>query len=125
MAASIAAEAVLPSNGILAQYAARGTLRGDLGQPFFLQDPRWTGHPGKGRVIAIAGMGYPGRFGEAELTVAARELCWSLGRMGKRHLASVLIGGGVGNMSIKIAVSAWLRGVRQALIGSHRTPNII
>jgi hypothetical protein len=66
------------------------------------------------RVIAIAGMGMPGRFGEPELTVLVRELCWSLGRLGKRHLATVLIGAGNGNMPIETAVSGWMRGVRQA-----------
>jgi pimeloyl-ACP methyl ester carboxylesterase len=100
---------------VLAQYAERGILRGELGQPFFLNDPRAKR---SSRVIAITGMGLPGRFGEPELTVAARELCWSLGRIGKRHLATVLIGGGIGNLPAEVAVRAWLRGIRLALTGS-------
>lgn len=110
-----------PTTGILAQYSERGILRGELGQPFFLNDPRVRGGQKRtihSRLIAIAGMGLPGRFGEPELTVAARELCWSLGRLGNRHLATVLIGGGTGNLSPEISVRAWLRGIRHALSGS-------
>jgi pimeloyl-ACP methyl ester carboxylesterase len=102
---------------LLTQFSDRGVLRGELGQPFFMADPRvivsGIGHPG--RVLAIAGMGYPGRFGVPELTVLVRELCWSLGRMGKQHLATVLIGSGNGNLTLKQAVSGWLRGIEAAL----------
>jgi pimeloyl-ACP methyl ester carboxylesterase len=101
---------------LLTQYAERGILRGELGQPFFLPDPRQGEASGVAtRVIALAGMGFPGRFGTPELTVLARELCWALGRMGKRHLATVLIGAGAGNMSTTDAIGSWLRGLAQAL----------
>jgi len=80
-----------------------------------MPDPRT-----RDRIIAIAGMGLPGRFGSPELTVLSRELCWALGRMGKRHLATVLIGTGVGNMSIAEAVRAWLRGIAAALANADR-----
>jgi pimeloyl-ACP methyl ester carboxylesterase len=105
---------------ILTQYSERGTIRGELGQTFFLADPRTTkgGNAAGQRVIAIAGMGVPARFGEPELTVLARELCWALGRMGKRHLATVLIGSGAGNLSVREAVSGWLRGIKNAVTGS-------
>lgn len=101
---------------VLTQYTERGTLRGELGQPFFLVDPRSSA--GAGRVIAIAGMGLPGRFGTPELVVLVRELCWALGRQGKRHLAAVLIGSGNGALPIREAVSAWMRGVAQAKWGA-------
>jgi hypothetical protein len=105
---------------LLAQYVERGLLRGELGQPFFLPDPRPESGGGGAheRLIAIAGMGVAGRFGTPELTVLVRELCWSLGRMGKRHLATVLIGSGEGNIPRNEAVQAWMRGVEQALGGS-------
>jgi pimeloyl-ACP methyl ester carboxylesterase len=107
------------SDGVIAQFAERGVLVGELGQPFFLADPRpRRGRKGTDRVIAIAGMGVVGRFGTPELTVLARELCWSLGRMGKRHLATVLIGSGVGNLQTDEAIDAWLRGARRAIAGS-------
>jgi pimeloyl-ACP methyl ester carboxylesterase len=99
---------------LLTLYADRGIIRGALGQPFFINDPRSR----NGRIIVLAGMGEPGRFGAPELVVLARELSWSLGRMQKRHLATVLIGGGQGNLEPKLAVAAWLRGLRAALTGS-------
>ena len=63
----------------------------------------------------LAGMGQPGTFGQAELTVLARELVWMLGRSGCKHLKTVLIGSGAGNLRVEDAVRAWLRGVRRAL----------
>ncbi|HKS27623.1 MAG TPA: CHAT domain-containing protein [Pyrinomonadaceae bacterium] len=101
---------------ILTQYTERGIIHGKLGQPFFMPDPRANS---TGRLIAIAGMDEPGRFGVPELTVLFRELCWSLGRLGKRHLATVMIGAGVGNLSLTDAVSALINGVRRAVTGSH------
>jgi pimeloyl-ACP methyl ester carboxylesterase len=110
---------VVEADRLLTQYTDRGIIRGELGQPFFLNDPRAkVGARSAGRVIAVAGMGVPGRFGMPELTVTVRELCWSLGRLGKKHLATVLIGSGNGNLSIPDAISGWVRGVRHALSGS-------
>jgi CHAT domain len=112
-----------PVNGdedlILTEYTERGTIRGELGQPFFLVDPR-DRHTdcARQRLIVIAGMGLPGRFGTPELTVLARELCWTLGRLGRRHLATVLIGSGTGNLPPRGAADAWLRGAREAMLGS-------
>jgi len=60
---------------VLRQFVDRGILRGDLGVPFFLPDPR--DEAGK-RLIVVAGMGLVGQFGTPELVVLARELCWSL-----------------------------------------------
>ncbi len=103
-------QAVSDDRLILTQYAGRGIIRGHLGQPFFLPDPRRSD-----RLIAIAGMGPAGRCGLPELTVLVRELCWSLGEVGKQHLASVLIGSGAGNLAVREAVDCWLDGLSQAL----------
>jgi pimeloyl-ACP methyl ester carboxylesterase len=106
---------------LLTQYSERGVLTGELGQPFFLADPRvrrGAMTQGPERVIAIAGMGLPGRFGVPELTVMVRELAWSLGRMGKQHLATVVIGTGNGNLSSGDAISAWIRGLKHSVTGS-------
>ncbi len=100
---------------LLALYSERNIVRGTLGQPFFIPDPRSD----NGRLIVLAGMGEAGRFGVPELTVMARELCWSLGRLRKRHLATVLIGAGQGNLPRDQAVTAWLRGIGYALTGSE------
>ncbi|HEU5458996.1 MAG TPA: CHAT domain-containing protein [Pyrinomonadaceae bacterium] len=102
---------------ILTQYTERGIIYGQLGQPFLMPDPR-TPPGSKARLIAIAGMNEPGRFGMPELTVLARELCWALGRLKKVHLATVLIGSGEGNLGLGDAVSAWLSGIRRAVAGS-------
>ncbi len=102
----------LDAHLLLTQYAQRGTLRSELAHTFFLADPRNTK-----RVIAIAGMGEPGRFGAPELTVLVRELCWSLGRMGKNHLATVLIGVGRDNLSVSDAVDSWIHGIKLAISG--------
>ena len=99
---------------LLALYSERSIIRGTLGQPFFIPDPRSD----DGRLIVLAGMGEAGRFGAPELTVMARELCWSLGRLKKRHLATVLIGAGQGNLPTDQAITAWLRGIGYALTGS-------
>jgi CHAT domain len=97
---------------IITGLTKRGTIRGDLGIPFFLPDPRSAG---RRRVIVVAGMGAPGAFGEPELMVLARELCWCLSRMNKRHLASVLIGAGNGSLDLADAAEAWLCGLREGL----------
>ena len=95
---------------ILTGLTRRGIITGDPAQPFFLPDPS---HPG--RIMAVAGMGEQGRFSVRELTLLARELCWSLGWLGKKHLATVLIGAGDGNVPPSVAVEAWLWGARAAL----------
>ncbi|MBN1204684.1 MAG: CHAT domain-containing protein [Myxococcaceae bacterium] len=105
-------EALQESDLLLTQYSERGVLRGDLGQPFFLDDPR-----APGRLIVLAGMGVPGRFGMPELTVTVRELFWSLSRLGKKHLATVAIGTGEGNLSVEEAARAWVRAIQQVTGG--------
>lgn len=88
----------------------RGTITALIGQQFLLPDPTRPG-----RLAVLAGMGTPGGFGVPELTVTVRELVWTLGRLRRRHAASVLIGAGAGNLSLEDAVKAWLRGLRRAL----------
>ncbi len=102
---------------ILTQFIQRGILRGELGQLFFLDDPRQSASAPLRRLITVAGMGLPGRFDEPQATVLARELCWSLGQLGKRHLLTRLIGAGRFNLSIRAAISAWMRGIKLALTG--------
>ena len=103
---------VPPDKLVLTQYTQRGTIRGELGQMFVLPDPR-----NQDVVVVVAGMGVPGRFGAPEAAVLARELVWSLARLGKKHLAMVLIGSGAGNLQPEEAVDALLRGVAEATAG--------
>ena len=113
--------------GLLTQLSERGTFRGELGQPFLIADPR--SHNGARsktkaveRTIVIAGMGVPARFGEPELTVLVREICWALAHLGKLHLATVLIGSGNGNLGAEECISGWIRGIKRAVTGiAHDT----
>lgn len=104
---------------LVSQFTQRGIVRGDLGRPFFLPDPR-----NPNRLIVIAGMGPAGRFGAPELTVLAREMFWSLALLGRRHLASVLIGSGSGNLEIPVAARSWLRGAALAIANRINEPRI-
>jgi hypothetical protein len=106
--------------GLLTQLTLRGTIPGTLGQPYYLLDPRTEDEGGGSppRLIALAGMGPAGRFGPGEATVLARELCWACARIGRRHLATALIGAGNGNLPAGEAMDAWIRGVAQGLAGA-------
>lgn len=95
---------------LITDLCRRGVIVGELGHNFLLPDPR-----DRKRTIVIAGMGRAGNFREAELAVLARELTWTLGRSGRKHLCTVLIGAGAGNLETADAVYGWLRGVRRAL----------
>jgi pimeloyl-ACP methyl ester carboxylesterase len=107
------------NSGLIAQFTQRGIVRGELGRPFFIPDPR-----DPKRLIVIAGIGLVGRFGTSELTVLARELFWSLGRLGKKHLATVLIGSGAQNLDIDPAVRAWLRGAALTISARPDQPHL-
>jgi len=102
---------------LIEQLHDRGILRGDLGAPLLLPDPR-PGHKENGGLIAIAGMGPIGEFGVPELSLLARELCWSLAQLGKRHLATVMIGASAKNLSIADAVHGWMAGINRALVSA-------
>jgi hypothetical protein len=115
-----AGDTALPERDlILTQFTLRGAIRAELGQPFLLTDPRVPdmSEALPGRLVAIVGMGVPGRFGVPELTVLARELCWTIGRLGKRHLAVAAIGTKNNNLTPAEAVSGWVHGIIAALAG--------
>ncbi len=103
---------------LIAQLHDRGVLRGDLGAPLLLPDPR-PGRKEHGDLIAIAGMGPIGEFGVPELSLLARELTWSLAQLGKRHLATVMIGASARNLSIADTVHGWMAGVNRALVSAR------
>ena len=103
---------------LIAQLHDRGVLRGDLGAPLLLPDPR-PGRKEHGDLIAIAGMGPIGEFGVPELSLLARELSWSLAQLGKRHLATVMIGASAKNLSIADTVHGWMAGVNRALVSAR------
>jgi CHAT domain len=90
--------------------ARRDLLADRAGTSCYLPDPRRPG-----RIIAVAGMGRSNQFGSVDLALLVRELCWSLGNMGKKHLATLVIGSGAQSLHLDDAVRAWMRGVRTAL----------
>jgi hypothetical protein len=96
------------SERLLLQMEARGLIRGELGEFFFLPDPRDAR-----RLIVMVGMGAGGRFGQPELVVTARELTWAVARLARRHLAARLIGTGARNLPVEQAVKGWLQGLAQ------------
>jgi pimeloyl-ACP methyl ester carboxylesterase len=97
---------------LLAEFHQRGVLRGDLGIPFFLPDPR----PGyEGSLIAVAGLGAIGSCGVPELSLVVRDLAWSLAQLGKKHLGTVLIASGARNLSVADTVHAFALGLGRAL----------
>ncbi|HEY5754037.1 MAG TPA: CHAT domain-containing protein [Chthoniobacterales bacterium] len=95
---------------VITALSQRGTIPAQLGQQYIIPD---LAHPP--RIAVLVGMGEAGKFRAPELTVAVRELAWTLGRLNIKHLASVLIGTGAGNIPIELAVCSWLRGLRRAL----------
>jgi pimeloyl-ACP methyl ester carboxylesterase len=108
---------------LLEDLLQRGTIRGELANIFLLPDPRPDGIAAQ-RLLAIAGMGVPGRFGAPELVILVRELCWTLGRIGKKHLVAVLIGAGQNNLNVSEAVEAWVRGIKLAITGAEPTQQL-
>ena len=94
---------------VLTEQVRRGLLRGDLGDVEFFP-------VGKAGVVAVAGMGHPGTFGEAQARLLARNLTWAVANLpGRRTICTVLIGSGEGNMNVPVAVEALFRGVGDAL----------
>jgi pimeloyl-ACP methyl ester carboxylesterase len=91
----------------------RGVLRGALGEQFLLPDPR-AGH--ENGLIVAAGMGRPGTFGSAELSVLVRELSLTMSQLGRKHLAAVLIGASSNNLTVQDAARAWVEGLKRAAV---------
>jgi pimeloyl-ACP methyl ester carboxylesterase len=111
---SIASESQREGGGkLLTDLIERGTVRGDLAVSTLIPDPR---DDSLCRDIVLVGMGIGGQFGPTEARQTARELAWYLGRVGKKHLATILIGAGRGNLSPGIAM-------RETLIGLARGVN--
>ena len=102
---------------LLTRFTERGVLRGGFSELFYVPDKRDAG-----RIVVIAGMGQPGRCGPPEIKLLVQQLVWALGSLGRQHLESVLIGAGVGNVSLSDALEAWLGGIRRGLTGTNLGP---
>ncbi len=117
LSSTVAAGDGLASANILTDFTRRRIIQGKLGVPFFLPDPRDSK-----RTIVIAGMGPVGDFAEPELIFLVLQLFWALARLGRKHLASVLIGSGTGNLETATAVACWMRGVALAMANGSTLP---
>ena len=103
---------------VLTSLTRRGILRGALGDVEFYP---WAREPG--RLVAIAGMGRPGSFQRMELRRLARSLTWAISSLPNvQTVCTVLIGSGVGNLSVAAAVEGLILGMVDALgLASHAT----
>ena len=115
--AEAALDAVLSTPGVpreervLHSLTRRGVLRGELGD---IDLYPWA--DGSGRLVAVAGMGYPGSFGRPELGRLGRNLAVALTALPSlRTVCSVLIGSGTGNLPPAEAVEGLILGVADAL----------
>ncbi len=100
-----------PDAQVLRMHTRRGVLRGELGDVDLYP---WA--DGSGRLVAIAGMGYPGTFGAAELRKLASRLALAVsGLPNVRTVCTVLIGSGAGNLGVATCVRRLLAGVVDAL----------
>lgn len=103
-----------PSRQVLRQHSIRGTLRGALGDVDFFP---WHPPDGSRRIVAVAGMGYPGYFGADSLQTLIRRLSWAIsGLPGIKTVCSVLIGSGAGTLTVEEAVKGFYVGLTRALI---------
>lgn len=103
-------------DSLFTQLIQRNVIRSELANLFLLPDPRLE-HKGVERTIVIAGQGMPGSFGQPELKILAREVCWVLSRLGKKHLAMVPLGAGRSSFTAYQVMDAWIRGAKNALTG--------
>jgi hypothetical protein len=99
---------------ILTSLTRAGTIRGTLGDVFFVPWSRGT--------VVVAGMGRPGLFRERELRVLWRSVVQTVGRLRSAEtLCTVLIGAGAGNLQVPQAARNLLFGVVDAIKGDPRT----
>jgi len=108
-----------PAVGVITDFTIRRIIQGELGAPFFLPDPRKDS-----RLIVVAGMGPVGRFGAPELAVLVEQLFCALARLGRKHLAAVLIGSGTGNLETETAVASWMDGAALAMVNGQVAPSL-
>ena len=91
-----------PAKLFITEATRRGAVTMRLGEPYVLPIPK------SDLRIALAGLGLPGTFGRAELLMMIQEFVGTLGKLGCRHLGTVLIGSGDDNMDVPTVVRIWL-----------------
>ena len=98
----------------------RGMLQGEVGDVSFFPIPGSSR-----RVAVIAGMGHPGSFGRAELERLGRNLTEAVVVLPDvRTVNTLLIGSGIGNLPVWLALEGLLEGVNEALAEGERNTSI-
>jgi pimeloyl-ACP methyl ester carboxylesterase len=92
--------------------AARGVLRGGVGEVNLFPFPAAVA---EGSMAAVVGMGRAGTFGRSQHQVMVRNLLWTAERVGAKVLSTVLIGSGAANLSVDDAVSGLVRALDAAV----------
>ncbi len=104
------------SDLVITQQALRGMFRGALGEISFFP---WGHTRGRGKLVAIAGMGHPGTYSLQAQRRLMRELAFAVGALRNiKHVAMVMIGSGEGTLSITEAVRGLVEGIGEALLDS-------
>ena len=108
-----------PATLVITSHTRRGILRGSLGDINFFP---WANAR---KTVAIAGMGHPGTFGRPELRRLARSLAESVSALPNvRTVNMLLIGSGIGNLRVPVALSALIGGLNDALGEGVRSSSI-
>jgi pimeloyl-ACP methyl ester carboxylesterase len=108
-----------PDELVITSHTRRGILRGSLGDINFFP---WANAR---KTVAIAGMGHPGTFGRPELQRLARSLEESVSALPNvRTVNMLLIGSGIGNLRVPVALSALIAGLSDALGEGARSSSI-
>ena len=107
---------------VITEHTRRGTLRGAVGDVHYF--PWDGGAAGQGRVVAVAGMGFPGSFDLYALRRLIRGLALSVSLLPQvKTVCSVLIGSGEGTLSTAEAVRGLIEGIDDAFgdpaMGGH------
>ena len=102
------------SDLMLTQYSERGIFKGELGSPSSCQTRAITGATG-----SSPSRGWESQAGSAGPSSRCwRALIWSVGRLGKRHLAIASVGTRFSTVPLADAIRAWIRGLKNAISGA-------
>jgi pimeloyl-ACP methyl ester carboxylesterase len=121
LALDLAVSGIRPSEGeddldrrrlVITKHTHRGLLRGALGDVSFFP---WSLGRGGSKLVAVAGMGWPGTFDVRALRRLSRELVFAVSALPKvTTVCTVLIGSGEGTLSIPEAVAGLVQGIGEA-----------
>ena len=107
---------------VITEHTRRGMLRGALGDVNYFP---WGEAKHRHRVVAVAGMGYPGAFGVPALQSLIRALVRSVTSLPNvTTICSVLIGSGEGTLTVAEAVRGLVDGLAAAVPTAGGTTRI-